>query len=127
MATSNLRGRLGFLGLLLVAAGATAVLSLKGGPLSTPVMATDSDSDGLSDSFESAYGTNVNASDTDGDSLSDPYEIYFSGTSPVNQDTDGDSVNDDTDSDPLGLAAYADGRTAITNSWSSNLTAPTLT
>jgi len=54
----------------------------------------DSDSDGLTDVEEKAYGTNPNSVDTDGDNLSDYEEIKIYHTDPLNSDTDGDGYSD---------------------------------
>jgi hypothetical protein len=121
-----LRERLGLGGLLLVGAAAFAV-SLVAKPFVPAVLASDSDSDGLSDAFESAYGTNPNDSTTDSDVWNDWDEIFVYGTDPTDNDTDGDGTDDDLDPDPLDdstVGGNADGRTTPTSSWSENLTAP---
>ncbi len=65
----------------------------------------DSDSDGLPDYAEKAYGTDPNNSDTDGDGLTDYEEIYKTGTNPLKYDTDENGVNDaDDDNDGDGLS-----------------------
>ena len=55
--------------------------------------AVDSDGDGLSDSQESALGTNPNNVDTDGDGVNDGQEVAL-GTNPLSLDSDGDFVTD---------------------------------
>ncbi len=79
---------------------------------STAAWATDSDSDGLSDDLETAYGTDPNDSDSDDDSLSDGVEVTDTGTDPNMADTDGDSEDDDEDDDPLDPGTF-DGVTAV--------------
>jgi hypothetical protein len=58
---------------------------------------TDSDGDGMSDAFETAYGFDLavddSAEDPDGDGLSNLRE-FEEGTSPHEADTDGDGIND---------------------------------
>ena len=57
--------------------------------------ASDTDSDGLSDSDERfVYGTNPALDDTDGDGLSDGAEVAM-GINPVSTDSDGDGLTDD--------------------------------
>lgn len=65
----------------------------------------DSDSDGLPDYAEKAYGTDPENPDTDGDGLTDYEEIYKTGTNPLKYDTDENGVNDaDDDIDGDGLS-----------------------
>jgi hypothetical protein len=59
-----------------------------------PAPGTDSDADGLSNTFEAAIGTNPNAKDTDGDGLQDGWEYKGHGSNPLVVDTDGDGVTD---------------------------------
>lgn len=54
----------------------------------------DSDGDGLSDSQESALGTNPQSADTDSDGLSDREEVQIYGSDPTRPDTDGDGFLD---------------------------------
>jgi hypothetical protein len=58
---------------------------------------TDSDGDGMSDSFEIEFGLNITLDDSmgdpDGDGLNN-LEEYEAGTSPLKPDTDGDGVSD---------------------------------
>jgi len=54
---------------------------------------TDTDGDGLTDSFEQAYGTKVHDLDTDNDGITDGAEVLL-GTDPLSVDTDGDGVGD---------------------------------
>lgn len=64
----------------------------------------DSDSDGLADCVEEAYGTDTENPDTDGDGLTDYEEIFITGTNPLKYDTDENGINDaedDTDGDGL--------------------------
>ncbi len=64
----------------------------------------DSDSDGLPDYAEKAYGTDPENPDTDGDGLTDYEELYITGTNPLKYDTDENGVNDaddDIDGDDL--------------------------
>ena len=65
---------------------------------------TDTDEDGIFDSYEKLFGTDPNKKDTDGDGLPDAYEIEPLGLSPVDADTDGNGVKDgreDNDKDGL--------------------------
>lgn len=65
---------------------------------------TDTDEDGIFDSYEELFGTDPNKKDTDGDGLPDAYEIEPLGLSPVDADTDGNGVKDgreDNDKDGL--------------------------
>jgi RHS repeat-associated protein len=71
--------------------------------------ATDTDSDGLSDDYESAYGTLSNDSDSDDDGLSDGAEITVTGTDPNMADTDGDGTDDGADTLPLDPGTDLDG------------------
>ena len=57
------------------------------------VEVTDSDSDGLNDQEEAAFGTDPNQADTDGDGVNDKQEVIYY-TNPTNADTDGDSYPD---------------------------------
>lgn len=59
-----------------------------------PVLAPDSDRDGLTDDEEAALGTSVRSADTDNDGLSDRDEIKVWSTNPLNPDSDGDSFLD---------------------------------
>lgn len=54
----------------------------------------DSDNDGLTDSEELSYSTNVFKADTDGDGLNDLAELKIYRIDPKNPDTDGDGHND---------------------------------
>jgi RHS repeat-associated protein len=76
--------------------------------------ATDTDSDGLSDDFESAYGTKTNDADSDDDGISDAAEITITGTDPNMADTDGDGDDDGVDAAPLDPGTDLDGGTAAT-------------
>jgi hypothetical protein len=58
------------------------------------IVATDSDSDGLSDYEELQLGTNPNKADSDGDGLSDLAEVRTHGSNPLTTDTDGDGYSD---------------------------------
>ncbi len=55
---------------------------------------TDSDDDGLSDSYERALGTNPYLNDSDEDGLSDWEEVYLYETCPYRESTDGDMYDD---------------------------------
>jgi RHS repeat-associated protein len=90
---------------------------------SRPVYATDSDSDGLSDTFENAFGTDPYSAHSDGDSLTDWQEIYEYGTDPNMADTDGDGTADHNDADPLDNGNDAGGRTSVDYSFAVNGTA----
>jgi len=59
-----------------------------------PVVAVDSDSDGLTDAEEAAFGINPLVADTDGDGLGDYEEVKIYRTNPLNPDTDGDGYAD---------------------------------
>ena len=56
--------------------------------------ACDDDADGLTNTQELYYGTDLHRPDTDGDTISDMGEIYSYGTNPLAYHTDGDSVGD---------------------------------
>jgi hypothetical protein len=63
----------------------------------------DSDSDGLPDWWETAFGTQVAVADTSGDPDGDDvtnFREYRDGTDPLNPDTDGDGVADGADACP---------------------------
>ena len=55
---------------------------------------TDQDLDGLSDSEEGTYGTNLAVADTDEDGLLDKDEITIFHTDPLKKDSDGDGHTD---------------------------------
>lgn len=61
---------------------------------------SDSDGDGIPDTFENNNNLNPNSSDTDGDGLNDLTELKL-GTDPNNPDSDSDGVLDGRDADPL--------------------------
>jgi len=54
----------------------------------------DTDHDGLTDTEETALGTNINNSDSDSDGLYDREEARVYKTDPLNPDTDGDTFLD---------------------------------
>jgi hypothetical protein len=58
------------------------------------ILATDSDSDGLTDDEELIAKTNINLIDTDNDGLSDYEEIKIYQTNPLMIDSDGDKFSD---------------------------------
>lgn len=58
---------------------------------------TDTDGDGIWDSFEQMFGTDLNSTDTDGDGLPDAYELEPLGADPTSKDTDGNGVPDGTE------------------------------
>ena len=58
------------------------------------VIMPDTDGDGLEDSYEIYYGSDINLEDSDGDGLGDYYEVYSSFTSPAVKDSDEDGVDD---------------------------------
>jgi hypothetical protein len=60
----------------------------------TSIADDDSDGDGLSNSDEVKYKTNLNKVDTDDDGLFDGEEVNFFKTNPINSDTDGDGFLD---------------------------------
>ncbi|MDF1497954.1 MAG: hypothetical protein P1P85_01170 [Patescibacteria group bacterium] len=66
----------------------------------------DTDKDGLLDSEEKEFGTDINNADTDGDGLTDFIEIRNWKTNPLESDTDGDGYFDGQEVeggyDPLG-------------------------
>jgi len=65
--------------------------------------ATDSDNDGLPDSWEQEHFGNldqIGTNDTDNDGLTNTEE-HQARTDPTNADTDGDGIKDGSDSDPL--------------------------
>lgn len=64
----------------------------------------DFDNDGLTNLQEFRLGANPFASDTDGDGLTDSFEVFKIGTNPTTADTDGNNVTDaDEDLDADGL------------------------
>lgn len=72
----------------------TAVSNTNSTPLPT---ITDSDFDGLTDTFEATIGTNSNKIDSDDDGLNDYVEYYTCSTNPNSKDTDGDTYDDRTE------------------------------
>jgi hypothetical protein len=58
------------------------------------VVAMDTDGDGLTDDFETQYGTDASLADTDGDGLTDSDEISCFTSSPWVIDTDDDELDD---------------------------------
>jgi serine/threonine protein kinase len=84
------------------AASAATLTSESAAPLSaqetsqaaTAIASGDRDGDGLSDSQEQYYGTNLENPDTDQDLLSDSEELLILGTNPLLRDTDGDKLSD---------------------------------
>ncbi|MFH0853259.1 MAG: hypothetical protein V1853_02535 [bacterium] len=54
----------------------------------------DADGDNLTDSQETAYGTNPDKADTDDDGLNDFREIFIYNTDPLDEDSDGDTYLD---------------------------------
>ena len=60
----------------------------------TPVSASDTDNDGLSNEQEVVTGTDPNNPDSDGDGLLDGQEALDLGTNPANRDSDGDFLSD---------------------------------
>lgn len=65
---------------------------------------TDSDSDGIPDSFEEQYGTDPANSDSDGDGLPDGYELFILSYDPTKIDSDNNGITDgDEDFDSDGL------------------------
>ncbi|MDE6014493.1 MAG: VWA domain-containing protein [Acetatifactor sp.] len=64
----------------------------------------DTDQDGIVDSLEEYFGTDVFDADTDKDGLTDYEEVYITGTNPLIVDTDNngiDDYNDDLDNDGI--------------------------
>ena len=59
-----------------------------------PPACPDADNDGLCDSEEILYGTDLHNRDTDGDGLIDGAEVKIYGTDPRNPDTDADALID---------------------------------
>ena len=59
-----------------------------------PVVAKDSDGDGLSDQEEISLGTSIEKVDSDGDGLSDREEVRVYKTDPLKPDTDADGYLD---------------------------------
>ena len=67
----------------------------------------DNDEDGLINLLEEYLGTDMDSEDSDGDELSDYYELFILGTSPLENDTDGDTISDaDEDNDGDGLTNF---------------------
>lgn len=73
----------------------------------------DNDKDGLTNTEEKKYKTNIESADTDGDGITDYYEINETKTDPLKGDTDGDNINDgdekDLNLDPLKKDSKGDG------------------
>jgi hypothetical protein len=107
---------------LLLVGAALATVGMLFWPAPEAVLATDSDGDGLSDAEEAAFGTDPNQVDTDGDNLTDFNEIYYTGTAPGNPDTDMDGETDDVDATPLAADTNPGGCSAVSASYSTNLT-----
>ncbi len=64
----------------------------------------DTDEDGIVDSLEEYFETDILNTDTDGDGLSDYDEVYITGTNPLLRDTDNngtDDSNEDIDNDGI--------------------------
>ncbi len=59
-----------------------------------PPAPLDTDRDGLMDTEEALYGTDINNPDTDNDELTDRDEVIIFKTDPLNPDSDGDSYLD---------------------------------
>jgi len=59
---------------------------------------SDIDTNGMSDSWEAAYGVFLPNADPDGDGVNNDTEFY-AGTDPNNTDTDGDGLPDNEDAD----------------------------
>jgi len=93
---------------------------------------TDTDGDGLLDTFEVFIGTNPTLIDTDGDGLSDFLEVTYDGDftqyspwadlNPLSADTDYDGVPDGVDSLPL-VYHFANGDLAPLGAPDGNLNA----
>ena len=70
----------------------------------------DTDSDGLDDLTEIAYGTNPTVADSDSDGINDGDEVYKYKTDPLKFDTDGDGAGDGDEiaagTDPLDPNSY---------------------
>lgn len=79
---------------LAVGAGDVAAVAPDGGVECTPVVATDSDGDGLSDADEATHGTDPDDPDTDQDGLADGAEVTTHGTDPLDPDTDDGGTTD---------------------------------
>ncbi|MBU1666980.1 hypothetical protein KKC13_01060 [bacterium] len=62
--------------------------------IGTQIDSVDSDDDNLSDKYEDDNGLNPTNPDTDGDTLNDYYELFISFTNPKNMDSDGDGLTD---------------------------------
>lgn len=74
----------------------------------------DIDGDGLTDSEEAQFGTDVKNPDTDADALLDGEEVKVTGTDPKNRDTDNDRLSDGEEvklhfTDPRNPDTDADG------------------
>jgi hypothetical protein len=90
----------------------------------------DSDGDGLSNDWESQYGTQVNVPDAgddpDDDDLTN-YQEYIRGTDPLDSDTDGDGVPDGSDVPAMirnvGIAVVGDTATVF---WDTDKSADSL-
>ncbi len=98
--------------------GDTLISAAFGGADPSDLLA-DTDSDGLSDSYELAQGTTATLADTDNDGLSDAREADFS-TDPTLADTDNDGLSDGTEAATGWLTSYSGG---VTRVWSDPLVA----
>jgi len=62
----------------------------------------DPDGDGLSNLYEHDHGLNPTFTDSDSDGLSDSYEIFIWPSNPLNPDTDGDQMIDGWENATMG-------------------------
>ena len=68
---------------------------------------TDTDGDGVVDSLEEYFGTDINNKDSDSDGMSDREEVYITGTDPRVVDSDDNGIPDtDEDLDKDGLVNF---------------------
>lgn len=80
---------------ILQALGAFVGSGLANGvPIVEVDISKDQDGDGMEDSEEPNYGTNIRSLDTDNDALSDAAEVEIWNTDPLKDDTDGDGFRD---------------------------------
>ena len=100
--------------------GRSLLVALMVASLAGAAWATDSDGDGLSDSLEAAIGTDPDDAMSDSDNWNDYREWVEEGTSPLDEDTNGNGTPDHLDSPSPLLEPSGDqdgGTTASRQGW----------